>query len=42
MSLEEIGDSIGISRERTRQIKEKSIKLLRQRAKSKLLKAYLG
>lgn len=42
MSLEEIGDSIGISRERTRQIKEKAIKHLRQRAKSKLLKNYLG
>jgi RNA polymerase primary sigma factor len=42
MSLEEIGDSIGISRERTRQIKEKAIKHLRQRAKSKLLKSYLG
>ncbi len=42
MSLEEIGDSIGISRERTRQIKEKAIKHLRQRAKSKLLKMYLG
>jgi RNA polymerase primary sigma factor len=42
MSLEEIGESIGISRERTRQIKEKAIKHLRQRAKSKLLKTYLG
>lgn len=42
MSLEEIGDSIGISRERTRQIKEKAIKHLRQRSKSKLLKSYLG
>jgi RNA polymerase primary sigma factor len=42
MSLEEIGDSIGISRERTRQIKEKAIKHLRQRAKSKLLQSYLG
>jgi RNA polymerase primary sigma factor len=42
MSLEEIGDSIGISRERTRQIKEKAIKHLRQRSKSKLLKHYLG
>jgi RNA polymerase primary sigma factor len=42
MSLEEIGDSIGISRERTRQIKEKAIKHLRQRAKSNLLKTYLG
>jgi RNA polymerase primary sigma factor len=42
MSLEEIGDSIGISRERTRQIKEKAIKHLRQRSKNKLLKTYLG
>ncbi len=42
MSLEEIGDSIGISRERTRQIKEKAIKHLRQRTKNKLLKTYLG
>ena len=42
MSLEEIGDTLGISRERTRQIKEKAIKHLRQRAKSKLLKSYLG
>ncbi len=42
MSLEEIGESIGISRERTRQIKEKAIKHLRQRTKNRLLKAYLG
>jgi len=42
LSLEEIGDSLGISRERTRQIKEKAIKHLRQRAKSNLLKTYLG
>jgi RNA polymerase primary sigma factor len=42
MSLEEIGLSIGISRERTRQIKEKAIKHLRQKTKNKLLKAYLG
>ncbi|MBN2348557.1 MAG: RNA polymerase sigma factor RpoD/SigA [Bacteroidales bacterium] len=42
MSLEEIGDSIGISRERTRQIKEKAIKHLRQRTKNKLLRTYLG
>lgn len=42
MSLEEIGDSIGISRERTRQIKEKAIKHLRSRSKNKLLKMYLG
>jgi RNA polymerase primary sigma factor len=42
ISLEEIGQSIGISRERTRQIKEKAIKHLRQKTKNKLLKAYLG
>jgi RNA polymerase primary sigma factor len=42
LSLEEIGQSIGISRERTRQIKEKAIKHLRQKTKNKLLKAYLG
>lgn len=42
MSLEEIGHTIGISRERTRQIKEKAIKHLRQKSKNKLLKAYLG
>ena len=42
MSLEEIGESIGISRERTRQIKEKAIKHLRQKTKNRLLKAYLG
>jgi len=41
-SLEEIGQEIGISRERTRQIKEKAIKHLRQKAKNKLLRAYLG
>jgi RNA polymerase primary sigma factor len=42
MSLEEIGQTIGISRERTRQIKEKAIKHLRQKTKNKLLKTYLG
>ena len=42
MSLEEIGTSIGISRERTRQIKEKAIKHLRQKTKNRLLKTYLG
>jgi RNA polymerase primary sigma factor len=42
MSLEEIGQTIGISRERTRQIKEKAIKHLRQKSKNKLLKTYLG
>jgi RNA polymerase primary sigma factor len=42
MSLEEIGQTIGISRERTRQIKEKAIQHLRQKSKNKLLKTYLG
>ena len=42
MTLEEIGDSFGLTRERVRQIKEKAIRRLRQTSRSKLLKAYLG
>ncbi len=42
MSLEEIGNQFGLSRERTRQIKEKAIRRLRQSTKNKLLKQYLG
>lgn len=42
MSLEEIGNQFGLSRERTRQIKEKAIRRLRQSTKNKLLKPYLG
>lgn len=41
MSLEEIGDKFGLTRERVRQIKEKAIKRLKGH-KSKLLKSYLG
>jgi RNA polymerase primary sigma factor len=42
LSLEEIGDLFGLTRERVRQIKEKAIKRLRSGSKSKLLKGYLG
>jgi len=42
ISLEEIGNRIGLSRERVRQIKEKAIRRLRQQTNSKILKAYLG
>ena len=42
MSLEEIGNQCGLSRERTRQIKEKAIRRLRQSSKNKLLRSYLG
>ncbi|MDY6122846.1 MAG: RNA polymerase sigma factor RpoD/SigA [Porphyromonas sp.] len=42
MTLEEIGDTFGLTRERVRQIKEKAIRRLRQGNRSKLLKSYLG
>ena len=42
MSLQEIGDSFGLTRERVRQIKEKGIRRLRHTSKSKILKTYLG
>ena len=42
MTLEEIGDRFGLTRERVRQIKEKAIRRLRQNSRSKLLKTYLG
>ena len=42
MTLEEIGDKFGLTRERVRQIKEKAIRKLRNNSKNKLLKAYLG
>jgi RNA polymerase primary sigma factor len=42
MTLEEIGDRLGLTRERVRQIKEKAIRRLRHSSRSKLLKAYLG
>jgi RNA polymerase primary sigma factor len=42
MTLEEIGDKFGLTRERVRQIKEKAIRKLRNNSKNKLLKVYLG
>jgi len=42
MSLEDIGDRFGLTRERVRQIKDKAINKLRATNRSKLLKAYLG
>ncbi len=42
MTLEEIGEKFGLTRERVRQIKEKAIRKLRHNSKSKLLKSYLG
>ncbi len=42
MSLEDIGERFGLTRERVRQIKDKAINKLRSASRSKLLKAYLG
>jgi RNA polymerase primary sigma factor len=42
MSLEDIGDKFGLTRERVRQIKDKAINKLRATSRSKLLKSYLG
>ena len=42
VTLEEIGDKFGLTRERVRQIKEKEIRRLRQGTRSRLLKTYLG
>lgn len=42
MSLEDIGDKFGLTRERVRQIKDKAINKLRTANRSKLLKHYLG
>ncbi|MBM3411119.1 MAG: RNA polymerase sigma factor RpoD/SigA [Bacteroidetes bacterium] len=42
LTLEEIGTNLGLTRERVRQIKEKSIRRLRATTKSRILKAYLG
>ena len=42
LTLEEIGEKFGLSRERVRQIKEKAIRKLRTSTKNKTLKTYLG
>jgi RNA polymerase primary sigma factor len=42
LTLEEIGEKYGLTRERVRQIKEKAIRKLRGCTKNKILKTYLG
>ncbi len=42
MTLDEIGRTFDLTRERVRQIREKGIRRLRQTSKSKVLKTYLG
>ncbi|MFA9290567.1 MAG: RNA polymerase sigma factor RpoD/SigA, partial [Solirubrobacteraceae bacterium] len=42
MTLEEIGETFDLTRERVRQIKEKAIRRLKQMSKSKILKTYLA
>mgnify|MGYP001771495221 FL=1 len=42
LTLEEIGQKYGLTRERVRQIKEKAIHRLRNSTQNKLLKSYLG
>ena len=42
MTLEEIGETFDLTRERVRQIKEKAIQRLRHRSRSKSLRRYLG
>lgn len=42
MTLDEIGQKYGLTRERVRQIREKAIRHLRKNTKSKALKTYLG
>lgn len=41
-TLEEIGERFDLTRERVRQIKEKSIRRLKHTSRSKILKSYLG
>ena len=42
LTLEEIGEKMGITRERVRQIREKAVRKLKHTSRSKVLKTYLG
>ncbi|NPA45669.1 MAG: RNA polymerase sigma factor RpoD/SigA [Chlorobi bacterium] len=42
MTLEEIGETFGLTRERVRQIKEKAIRRMKHNSRSRILKKYLG
>ncbi len=42
LTLEEIGEKFDLTRERVRQVKEKALRKLKQRSRSRLLKDYLG
>ncbi len=42
MTLEEIGETFDLTRERVRQIKEKAIRRMKHTSRSKVLKTYLG
>ena len=42
MTLEEIGETFDLTRERVRQMKEKAIRRLKHTSRSKILKTYLG
>ena len=42
LTLNEIGEEFGLTRERVRQIKEKAIRRLRHRSRSQKLRTYLG
>ena len=42
LTLNEIGEEFGLTRERVRQIKEKAIRRLRHRSRSRKLRQYLG
>jgi RNA polymerase primary sigma factor len=42
LTLNEIGDEFGLTRERIRQIKEKALRRLRHKSRSQGLRQYLG